>query len=215
MHYFTLTADVKELIVSHINPRCFTPSEVKLCARIVKVLHGRSARLPVLKRIYELALNYSKYNNHVEHPDLFWNRTRLCPKTPFSQNIRSLFQKSPQLFAAISTGHWLFDSNYKQNRYTPELEQDIKDIIDRIPESLNFIFGDSKIHACILTPLSLACLNDKIPLHIIELLIVKGASLKVPCKATSQMVPLNSHLGWGSMNSKRLAAILKIFEKYQ
>jgi hypothetical protein len=210
-----LTTDIKCFIANYIRPERFTSEGVKRCARVVICLHGNKEKLQSLKRIYDLVLEYSKYNHHAEDPEKFWIRTRLSPKTPFSQSLSSFLHGSPQLFTALSTGHWLFDRDHKHNLYSEKLENDIKEIIENIPESLNFIFGDSNIHVCILTPLSIACLNDKIPFHMIEFLINSGASLNVPCKATKQMVPLNNHLGWGSMNSKRLEAILKIFAKFQ
>lgn len=215
MTYPILPVDVKEHIVDYIRPTQFTLEGVRLCGRIVIFLRGRIEKLQSLKRIYDLVMEYSKYNHHAEDPDAFWNRIHLSPKPAFNKIINPFLNGSPQLFAALSTGHWLFDSNHKNNRYSIELEKDIKEIIEKIPESLNYIFGDSKIHVCILTPLSIACFNDKIPFHMIEFLIKNGARLQVPCKATQQIVLLNNHLGWGSMNSKRLDGVLKIFGKFQ
>lgn len=38
-----------------------------------------------------------------------------------------------------------------------------------------------------ITPLVIACLNDKIPVYMIEFLLKKGANLQVPCKASRQI----------------------------
>lgn len=210
-----LTTDIKCFIANYIRPERFTSEGVKRCARVVICLHGSTEKLQSLKRIYDLVMEYSKYNHHAENPEAFWNRIHISPTATFNQIISPFLYGTPQLFAALSTGHWLFDRDHKHNSFSEKLEIDIKEIVEKIPESLNFIFGDSNIHVCILTPLSIACLNDKIPFHMIEFLIKSGASLQVPCKATKQMVPLNNHLGWGSMNSKRLEGVLEIFAKFQ
>ncbi len=205
MIYSVLSLDVKQHIANYIRPEKFTPESVRSCGRLVFLFNGN---LENLKRIYELVIEYSKYNHHAENPDRFWNRIRVKKELN-----SSFYVGSPQLFVALSTGHWLFDS--LKNRYTEKLEKDIEEIVEKIPESLHFVFGDSNYYACLLTPFSIACYNDKIPLHMIEFLINKGAGMHVPCKATHQMVHLNNHLGWGSMNSKRLKGIQAIFARYQ
>lgn len=214
MYYFNFPSDVKDYISHYVRPEKFTPEGVKSCARTVFLLQGSQKRMRRLKRVYELTLEYSKYNHHAESEEMFWRRTRLSQDKLFSKNLHPWLMGSPQLFAALSTGHCLFDRNFRSNHYTPKLEEDIKEIIETIPESLNFIFGDSNTHAGLLTPLSMACLNQRIPLHMIEFLIDKGASLKVPCKATGKIVLISSHLGFGSMNSKRLKDVKEILDKY-
>ena len=209
MFYPVLPKEIKECIVSFIRPAKFTPEGVKLCGRIVMGFLGDSLQLQTLKQIYCLVLEYSNYNHHAENPKMFWNRIR---SKPDSISMSPFSQVSPQLFAALSRGHWLFDRNHRRHLYTEKLEKDIKELVRLVPESLNFVFGDSSIHGCLMTPLSIACINEKIPLHMIEFLIKNGASLQVSCKATKQMVHLKNHLDLGSMNGKRLEGLLKILE---
>ena len=214
MFYNDFPHEIKDHILYFVRPEKFTPEGIKYCARSLILCKGSQKKLENLKRIYDLAIKYSKYNHHTDNEEMFWRRARLNRDRLFSRNLHPLLKGSPQLFAALSIGHCLFDRNFRSNRYTSKLEEDIKEIIEKIPESLNFIFGDSNIHASLLTPLKMACLNQQIPLHMIEFLIIKGASLKVPCKATEQMVLLESHLGFGSMNSERLKGVKEIFAKF-
>lgn len=215
MFYLALPSDIRTCIVNQIRPVKFTPRGVGLCARAVIVLRGGKEKLDALKRIYDLVLRYSNYNQHAEHPKDFWRRTRLDSRIPFCQSIKPLTKGSPQLFTALSIGHHLFDSNYRYNIYTSKLEQDIKEIVELIPESLNFLFGDSHVDSCFLTPLAMACMNVKIPLYMIEFLLQRGASVHVPCKGAKKMVFFINHLGWGSLDIKRLEAIEKIFVKFE
>lgn len=61
--------------------------------------------------------------------------------------------------------------------YSQEVEEDIKDIIQLDPGSLTCRFGSLRLRNRV-TPLDMAIVNDKIPLHIVKLLIDSGADYK-------------------------------------
>jgi len=87
---------------------------------------------------------------------------------------------NPYLFDALCSGNGL-EQGYPQtfNTYTPEIENDIREMITHTPKSLSswvqLIHPEQESVTCV-TPLFAACVNNKIPLEIIELMLEKGAN---------------------------------------
>lgn len=83
----------------------------------------------------------------------------------------------PQLLDAVSSGNGLPRCypcpTYKA--FSKEIEDDILDIIELMPDTLNCSMGFLKCRKDI-TPLAAACHNENLPLPLIEILVKKGCN---------------------------------------
>lgn len=77
---------------------------------------------------------------------------------------------NPQLLDALFAGCRLPFAYSSVTAYTPEVEEDIKAILDLMPQSTTCIIGQLRCRNYV-TPLVVACHNKKMPLHMIELLL--------------------------------------------
>lgn len=117
----------------------------------------------------------------------------------------------PQLLDALFSGCPLPLARFTKEKYTPQVEEDIKLILEVMPDSLNCTMGQLRLVDNV-TPLAAACYNGNIPIHIIELLLKKGANMTL--KVNNSHIKLIDLLK-GDINPKRFEQIKELFEKQE
>lgn len=149
-----LHKDLYVKIVNSFNPKNIkemkemriTISNIALANK--RFYHACKEKLVELKRMSELVLKYHTYN--------------------YNQN------EFPQLLDAVFTGCTLPYSDHSINEYSPQVEEDIIEIIKLMPSSINCAIGTLRCRDEV-TVLAAACMNFIIPENIIQLLLEKGA----------------------------------------
>jgi len=82
---------------------------------------------------------------------------------------------SYELFAALSAMSPLICTEMKYaHPFTDEVEEDVKYIVNRYPESIHTEIGFMRMRFCV-TPLQIAILNPDVPISLIEWLLEHGA----------------------------------------
>lgn len=98
------------------------------------------------------------------------------------------------------------------NVYTPEIENDIKEIVRLTPQSMNCTLGTLRSRDNV-SPLAAACFNTNIPLHIIEFLFQQGADPNATLDVNGHPVRILADLE-SNMSAERFAAIKALFIRY-
>jgi len=83
--------------------------------------------------------------------------------------------RRPELLDALFTGCNLPGAQHSIDKYTPEVEKDIKDIVRLIPDSIHCRLGELRLRHEV-SALGAACMNPNIPIHMIEWLLQHGAN---------------------------------------
>jgi hypothetical protein len=209
MSFSLMPIELNYHTVSFIQPAKVTSAEIKICARqlvnisLVNKEFNQicSEKLTTLKKINDLVNKYSKYNSDYENPGEDWRTGReLDPKG------------NPQLLDALFTGCRFPFAGSTFKDYTPEIEQDIKDIVRLTPQSMNCILGTLKCRDDV-PPLFAACINKNIPLHIVEFLLQQGANPKATLKLNGRPINILADLE-GGVDAERVVAIKALFSKY-
>lgn len=163
-----------------------------------------SEKLKTLKKINDLVNKYSKYNRKYERSLTDWlTGAELVPKG------------NPQLLDALFTGCRFPFAESTFEAYTPEIEQDIKDIVKLTPQSMNCILGTLRCRYFV-PPLAVACVNVNIPLHIVEFLLQQGANPKATLELNNCPISILADLrdDLNEVDPQRFAAIKTLFIKY-
>ncbi len=199
-----LPSEVNSIILKNVifdQPTIFTSKNIKDCAikinNIAKINRETSEvfseKMKDLKRIHELINKYTVYNECYE---LFGDR--------FINH---------HLLDAVFTGWDLPGGKHSIGVYTQETEKDIKDIVRLTPQSLNCNEGQTRL-TIKTPPLIVACINEKIPVSIVEFLLKSGANLYATCagkESASYLVEEN----YTEMDATRQHAILELLQKYK
>lgn len=118
----------------------------------------------------------------------------------------------PQLLDALSAGCNLPYANSSFEKFTEEIENDVKLIVYLMPDTLKCIMGELRCRRY-LTPLFIACFNDNVPIHIIEFLLQNGANPNdvynltgIPCKPLRDLEE--------TLDKERYLQIKELFERY-
>jgi hypothetical protein len=82
---------------------------------------------------------------------------------------------TPELLDACFTGCDLPFARYSMETYTQEVEDDIKEIVRQSPMTVHCNFGTLRCRDRI-TPLAAACVNENIPIYMIDFLLQNGAN---------------------------------------
>jgi len=113
-----------------------------------------------------------------------------------------------QLYDALSSGSRVLHSA----NYNLETEYDVKDILRLLPKTLEYRSGKARFRDNV-TPLWIACHNDKIGLPTIEFLLKSGANpnstIYVIQRTTKVIQDVKNNL-----SNERYEAILALFQKY-
>ena len=216
--------ELDHLIVSFIQPVDDTEKEIKSCARRLVALSLADRQLiPICSEKLATLFNiitfsaemYNKYNRHnsqyqellsghASHPDEPWSITH--PNIKFDPDAK------PYLLDALSTGCNYPLAKRTFNEYTPEVEQDVQNMISLTPRSMNCILGEFRITKFI-SPLAIACFNPNIPVHIIERLLQQRANpntIVLDYYRSCSIPPLIHHY----RNSEQVTAITELFTQY-
>ena len=149
-----LHKDMYEKIVNCFNPKNMRELKtVKVYVRKISVVNKRfynvcKAKLRKLKRMDELRLKYNKYNSEEN--------------------------EFPQLLDAVFTGCRLPYSSHSVDKYSSQVKDDIVEIIELMPSSINCSVG-TLIYRNNVTVLAAASFNLSIPDKIIQLFLERGA----------------------------------------
>jgi hypothetical protein len=213
MSFSSMPIELNCHIISFIaQPEKFTNTAIKSCARQLKnislVNHEFnqicSDKLAVLKKINDLVSKYDMYNAEYENPGKDWST---------GNGSREVDPKgNPQLLNALFTGCRLPCAQKKFEVYTPEIEQDIKDIVQLTPQSMNCILGTLRCRTEV-PPLAVACFNDNIPLHIVEFLLQRGANPNATLRVNGTSINILADLE-NNLSAQRFKAIQALFNRY-
>jgi Ankyrin repeat len=224
MTFSLMPREMKGLIVNCINPSKITSEEVKQCARTIANLSLINQelkricqeKLKDLKKIYELANKYNRYNNDVKKTIIILRLSQSSRRTIQESREEIIPGGNGQLYDALLSGYHPIFNLSSFNRYNAKIEKDIKRIIKLIPQSINFSSGVAwgRDH---LTPLYVACVNGNIPPSIIKFLLKSGANPKsditlfngVNCFNVKIIEDLKS-----TITPERYKIILALFKKY-
>lgn len=219
--FSTVPKEINKEIVGFVTPEKMTNKGVQQCGRIFvnfslvcKEFHEMSKdKLKDLQKIDALITKYPRFNASYENPPTFTrldiNRGTFVPDKEKNSLVPG---GNPQLLDALFTG---FDKNFRGTfeTYSPEIEEDIKEIVKLTPQSLKCALGELRNRKFV-TPLIIACFNENIPIHIVELLLEKGAnpntSYEVDYTQTHMLKDVKKLLE----NPERFAAIEALFKKY-
>lgn len=187
-----------------IQPEIITSKEIKSYARkILDISLSNkefnqicSGKLATLKKITVLVDKYNNYNEDYE---------KLI-------DIEFDPKGNPQLIDALLTGFGSAFIRSSFGYYNSGIEKDIKEIVELTPQSMNCIIGSIR-SVNELTPLAAACINVKIPLHIIEFLLQQGADSNATVQLDGYPIRIIGMLE-GNLDVKRFAAIKELFGKY-
>lgn len=81
-----------------------------------------------------------------------------------------------QLMDALMTGLDVSLAQHTFGYFTDEIHRDIRDMIIHLPDTIHYDGGELRCFPNV-SPLFVVCVNPKIPLDIVELLLVKGADV--------------------------------------
>ena len=144
------------------------------------------------KIIFKLLKKYDYYQKYYE--------SYICSKYKVN---------SPILIDALFTGCNLPCCYSTFEIFNNEILEDIKTIINLLPESINSTYGQMRCRINV-TPLLAACYNSYIPLSIIELLVSNGANINHKINVNGYETDILSDLE--DNNCFRLKEIKRIFE---
>lgn len=208
-----LIKDVNLLIVDYSGqaPKKFTGKEIRSCARDFVTLSLVSkefrlicnTKLAALKKVHDLVHKYCAYNREYEEALSGWE----------ARGKKGLHPKgNPQLLDALFTGCNLPYSRSTFNTYNDEIENDIREIVSLMPQSLHCILGALRCRDDV-PPLLAAVANKNIPLHIIEFLLQQGANPNATVKINGIPVKIFKDLETIIEDKDRLAALQNLFIK--
>ena len=220
MIFTSAPEDIKNYILNFINiPEKITSENVKFNGRTIsnllclnkeineKMKDVCNQKLADLKKINELINKYSHYNDTLEGE-----------KESSMKGQRAVPQGNPQLVDALSTGlGWVSeDLIHCFDQYTKEIENDIKEIVRLTPQSLKCNIGylPDRYYYERLSPLAVACYNDKIPVHIIKYLLESGANPYQRYWNGSNDIPIIHGFEFDGSTSERDMAIRELFKEY-
>lgn len=153
-------------------------------------------------------MKYNKHNEDYEHgcgklviiPSKKKHRLRIEELEP---------EASPQLLDVLFTGYKPSWNMSTFNEYTPEMEQDIRDIIRLMPRSMHCLLLSDLGHM----PFTVALMNPNIPIHIVKLLMdnMKDAELKLKPHILSGLRELHAD---GKLSDERFVALRDLFISY-
>jgi hypothetical protein len=184
--------------------RSIADQEVQNCGRTIVNLSttGKEFSKEQLERINELVSKYSAYNSEYVYA------------YEHQQGLRDGFPGgNPQLLDALFTGYKLPFSYSRFDEYHQEIEHDIKEIVVLTPQSMTCTIGTLRCRAYV-PPLAAACINENIPLHIVEFLLEKGANPNATYDLNGQPIDILSDLK-KNIPTERFGAIELLFNKYK
>lgn len=202
MSFSLLPIEIKDHIISFIQPTKITNQEVKNFALEIKNISLVDREINVicqeklmnLKKIYDLINTYSAYNSDYEN----WHKDS---------------KASPQLLDALFSGCTLPYAKCTFNYYDSSREEDIKEIVKLIPQSIDCDLGYLRCRHKI-TPLFAACINKKIPILIIEFLLKHGANPNATVLKNGKPIHMLKDLEENMGYDDRFSEIKKLFKEY-
>ena len=210
---YYISNDIKNEIINYLNPQKLTKNHLLSCFNDIKNIsivnknwyNICKPKLKNLKLIYYLMNKYSIYNKLYENP-----QTEILY---VQEDFREKYINTgpPQLYDALLTGCNLPFARSSFGEYNEEIENDIKLILKLIPNSLNFCLGELRCRDYV-NPLCAACININIPIHIIELILEKGANVNGRISLNGGSILIIKDLK--NLSEKRYKIILELFKKY-
>lgn len=196
--------------IKDIKPRYFLPEEIKACA---KQLLGAFSTNKHFNAIFAPTMNDLKKTLYLTEK---YHAYSLQYRNEVENRIATT---NPHLIDALGSG-----SNYKAflgfytttfHAYTPRIEDEIKEIVRLMPQSINC--RSVKIGAIKnASPLYAACLNTSVPLHIIEFLLKNGADTKAQTTIFGENFTILKLLKLysGEYDWNRYNCVKELFKKY-
>jgi hypothetical protein len=233
-NFSALPTDLKNYILAFAEPTDLNPHELKITVRNLVMLMNKRNKSVLDKKIQELFVTctfsawkqkYSRYNGQYELNSARWNE---LSSRSFSSNDPDADQRflekfnpirRPQLLDALSTGCRLPYAYHSVSEYTPDVEQDIKEMVQLMPESLDCRVGCLRLRDEV-PPLGMACMNPNIPVSMVDWLLEHGANANETWSGandSSRQVGIALCLkydDWCGLGSERTEALVAIFEKH-
>jgi hypothetical protein len=176
----SIPKEIKGVIVGFVQPTEITPKEIQNCGRVLAALSSANKELNSLckQRLNELKNLYE----HKRTDELVakYHALDIQAKNPFCRSLYEEGKNPHQLLDALSTGckyRKPYSQDHTFTEYTHEIENDIKDMVRLIPQSMKCTIG-ALVYRTFIHPLAMACFNENIPISIIELLLKNGANPK-------------------------------------
>jgi len=181
-----------------------------LVSKSIKEIVGESANTCFLnlKKIHVLLNKYHAFND--DYRDSY-----SCLRRFHEDHEMALISDygNPQLVDAIATGIPYPGFTRSLTQFSSVVLDDIKDIMTLTPQSLHCPIGISRcFHNS--QPLFFACINENIPLEIIEFLIVTGLNTDQRFPVQEQMAGAMKSFADGNVQPLRANAITELFAKH-
>lgn len=194
-----------EVDIKNIKPRYFLPEEIKACS---KQLVGVFFVNKHFNAIFAPKMNDLKKTLYLTEKYHFYS-------LKYRKNVKDRNAvENPQLYDALSAGYkYGWYSTFEE--YTPQIEEDIKEIVKLMPQSLNCSSGKFRGLKNV-TPLFMACVNRDVPLHIIKFLLKNGADSDAQINEGVYNWSILDFIMYYSYfyGQKRCIDVEKLFKKY-
>lgn len=163
-------------------------------ARVDRAIRPKClAILSVLQNLYQLATHRYMTYKYTAYPPIIVGGSIL------------------RLFDALMTGMTVVTMRHTFDKFTDEIHRDIRDMIINVPD---IIFHCRARFSSLrrVTPLVVACVNPRIPLDIVDLLLEEGADVTPLIHYPDRIEPCVARLG--EISPERLEDIRALFVKH-
>jgi len=214
--FSSLPADVKRYIAGFLLPIAWpqsTKKQIEAYARgylsfaLIDKASQRcfASTLLSLKNELSVLSKYTAYQQNNENLEL--NHHRIA-----KENDPDAY---PQLLDALFTECKLPYASSTYSTYTHEIENDIKKIVRLVPSSIHCRVGRLRCRYKV-PPLLAACVNQKVPLHIIQFLLRHGARPEATlCYWSGFEVTIQRDIATLGFLPERTRAIIDVFDQYR
>ena len=119
--------------------------------------------------------------------------------------------KSSQLIDALMTGLNVPLAQHTFEDFTDGIHRDIRDMIIHMPDTIRYDGAELRCFPGV-SPLFVACVNPRIQLDIVDLLLEKGADVTAMIHLSQLILPCLAELG--AISPERFEAIRALFAKH-
>lgn len=195
MSFSIIPLEIKQEIMSFVNPSEKTCQELKFCGRSCSLINKELTAISS-----EKMQSFKNTHDALRIQELM---------SKYTENSSGEEETTFQLYDALSSG---CPRQFHSSNYSLETEHDVKDIVRLLPQTFEYKSGKARCRDNV-TPLWIACHNDKIGLPTIEFLLKSGANpnstIYVIQRTTKVIQDVKNNL-----SNERYEAILALFQKY-
>jgi len=203
MSFSSIPSEITQLIVNDTVPQLEYADHTQFTKTKIKSF-GRE--------VVNLSLVNTTFNKYCQCP---LEKIKLLLQDKLIATYHASHCANSQLLDAVTSGCKLSSlQRHCFGSYNEEIESDIKEIVLLMPATLNYNHGQIRCRTNI-SPLSMACFNQHIPLAIIEVLLDKGANPQATHMLNNyQPLTALQDLNSAGLSEERQTAIKELFAKY-